>query len=82
MVRTQIYLTDEEKTALQDIANETGVSQSELIRHAIDRFIERQQEKDRKTLFQKARGLWKDREDLPDFRILRNEFDRTNSARS
>lgn len=82
MVRTQIYLTDEEKAALQDIADETGVSQSELIRQAIDRFIERRKEKDRKTLLQKARGLWKDREDLPDFHALRIEFDRMNTDRS
>lgn len=82
MVRTQIYLTDEEKAFLQKIAEETGVSQSELIRQAIDRFIERRQVKDRRTLLQKAKGLWKDRKDLPDFRALRNEFDRIASTRS
>lgn len=81
MVRTQIYLTDEEKSALQDIAGQTGVSQSELIRQAIDHFIERRREKDRNTLLQKARGLWKNRNDLPDFTALRNEFDRIGTDR-
>ncbi len=34
MVKMHINLTDEEKIGLQDIADETGVSQSELIRQA------------------------------------------------
>jgi len=76
MVRTQIYLTERERLALQSIAHETGRKQSELIRQAIDHFIEQHQGQDRRALIEQARGLWKEREDLPDFRTLRDELDR------
>ncbi len=76
MVRTQIYLTEKERSALQEMADETGKTQSELIRSAVDDFIEQQYVRDRSAFLQQARGIWKDREDLPDFRALRREFDR------
>ena len=34
------------------------------------------QETDRLKLLQQARGIWKDRTDLPDFRQIRRELDR------
>lgn len=76
MVRTQIYLTDEEQAALAAIANKTGKSKSDLIRQAIDHYIEQFQERDRKSLLHQAKGLWRHREDLPDFYLLRRELDR------
>ena len=78
MVRTQVYLTDEERAALLVISRETGRKQSELIREAIDRYIEQFQQRDRKTLLRQARGMWKGRKDLPDFTALRSELDRTD----
>ncbi len=41
MFRTQIYLTENEKNALQNISSETGKKQSELIRQAVDSLIEK-----------------------------------------
>lgn len=76
MVRAQIYLTDDERSALRLLANQTGQSQSELIRQAIDTFIEKHQETSRLKALQMAKGMWKDRDDLPDLRELRAEFDR------
>jgi predicted transcriptional regulator len=76
MVRTQIYLTEKERDALRDLARQTGKKQSELIRRAIDDFLDRFQPQDRRAMLEQARGMWKDRDDLPDFRALRREFDR------
>ena len=41
MVRTRIYLTEDQRAALRNIARQTGKKQSELIRRAIDDFIGR-----------------------------------------
>jgi predicted transcriptional regulator len=76
MIRMQIYLTDEERSALQAISFETGKTQSELIRKAVDDFIEQHQARDRIVLLRQARGIWKDRKDIPDLQTLRREFDR------
>jgi predicted transcriptional regulator len=78
MVRIQIYLTEAERDALRDLARQTGKKQSELIRRAIDDFLDRHKPKDRRAMLQQARGMWKDRDDLPDFDALRKELDRCN----
>ena len=39
MVRTQIYLSTEDRQGLQSLARQLGRSQSDLIREAIDGFL-------------------------------------------
>ena len=80
MQRTQIYLTDKEMTAVRSIARRLGKTQSEVIRTALDRFIDRENTSSRIGLLRSGRGLWKDRQDLPDFGTLRQELDRTAGA--
>lgn len=81
MVRTQIYLTEEEQEALRVLARSTGRSQSELIREAIDSMLERMEEVDSGALMRQARGMWSGREDLPKLEELRGELDRVPETR-
>lgn len=76
MVRTQIYLTEEEKSQLETIALTRGVKQSELIREAVDELIEKYTPSQRLTQIKQARGLWKNRNDLPALRDLRAGWSR------
>lgn len=79
MVRTQIYLTIREKQALEALSRQTGKSQSELIREAIDAMIDDPSLNDRRALLTAGRGVWADRTDLPDFGALRRELDRADT---
>lgn len=76
MVRTQIYLTEQERDGLGTVARSTGRRQSELIREAVDRFLDVTQGTRRAAILKEAAGLWRDRDDLPDFGAARRSWDR------
>ena len=76
MQRTQIYLTEEGRKALKIIADPLGRSQSAIIRAAVDDYIKRYEYGNRLELLRRGRGLWADRNDLPDFQAVRDELDR------
>ena len=78
MIRSQIYLTENERNSLKLICEETGRTQSDLIREAIDSLISKINKKNNNKKRQKAFGLWKDRSDYPNVEELRNEFDRNS----
>ena len=77
MIRTQIYLTEQQRNELATIAKSFGKKQSELIREAIDRLIDQTGKNRRELVLREAAGIWKDRTDLPDFKSIRAEWDRT-----
>ena len=76
MIRTQIYLTERQRDELAAIAKIAGKKQSELIREAIDRLVDQAGHSRRETILREAAGIWKDRADLPDFKVTRAEWDR------
>ncbi len=76
MIRTQIYLTDQQRTELAVISKNSGKKQSEIIREAIDRLIDQTGQSRKKMALREAAGIWKNRDDLPDFRAMRSEWDR------
>lgn len=82
MVRTQIYLTQSQQDALRHRSRQTGHSQSELIREAIDRFLAGAETLDYRASITSGAGLWRDRTDLPDFRAIRDEADGRYTARA
>lgn len=64
--RTQVYLTRSELSALERLRKETGVTQSELVRRAIDRVYlgrERLTREERLRIVRAAAGAWVGREE-------------------
>lgn len=53
-----------------------GKKQSEIMGEAIDRFIDQTGQEQRKAALREASGIWKYRNDLPDFRAIRSEWER------
>jgi predicted DNA-binding protein len=77
MVRTQIYLTEEERAGLGALVEATGKKQSELIREAIDRLLDTTSDRYRASALDRAAGMWRNRSDLPDFKATRQSWDRS-----
>lgn len=77
MVRTQIYLTEQERSGLIALAEASGKKQSELIREAVDRLIAQFDKTRRQAALDNAAGMWKNRKDLPDFMAARQSWDRS-----
>jgi hypothetical protein len=71
-----LHLTAQEQTTLETMAQHTGKTPDELIHDAVKQLIAQFQSEDRLRLLQQARGMWKDRTDLPSVADLRREWDR------
>ena len=76
MIAAQLKLTEPETEALREMSFRTGKTEEQLIREAIHALLDNPENIDRLSLLRQARGMWKDRNDLPDLRELRAEFDR------
>ncbi len=76
MLRTQIYLTERQRTEIAAIANQSGRRQSEIIREALDRFIEEKGSRRREAVLREAAGIWRNRPDLTHLAALRRGWDR------
>ncbi len=76
MAALHVHVSDTTRRAIHQIAQSTGKSESDILNEALQLFIERRQEPNRLELLRQARGMWKDRDDLPDAAELRKEWDR------
>lgn len=76
MTSTAVTLEEAEYTALSAIARQTGKTEAEVLQEAVQHYIAQFQHANRKQLLQQARGMWRDRSDLPDPAELRRELDR------
>jgi len=79
MVRTQIYLTAQERDGLAHLTRSTGKKFSELVREAVNRLLDQSGPAKRDAVLTATAGLWKDRNDLPDFTAERAGWDRRHS---
>ena len=75
MSATQVNLSEEELRALKSVSRRLERTEEELVHEAIIRFLEEQKE-DWRSKLRRAHGIWKDRDDLPDLRELREESNR------
>jgi hypothetical protein len=76
MVRTQVYLTKEEKTGLESAALAQGKKQSDLIRKAVDDLLARQGTIIKSEILDEIAGIWATRKDIPDIRKMRTGWRR------
>jgi Arc/MetJ-type ribon-helix-helix transcriptional regulator len=76
MVRTQVYLTEEEKSSLESAAVSHGISQSDLIRQAIDELLAKTGQIDKVSILDEIAGIWSERNDIADIRDLRTGWRR------
>jgi hypothetical protein len=76
MAIAALHLTEQEQTALATIAQRMGKTPDEVVHDAVKQLIAQFQAEDRLSLLRQARGMWKDRTDLPSLTDLRREWDR------
>ncbi len=76
MTENQIVLTDAECQLLHSMARLTGKPENELLHEALDLLKVQVDLENRRCLLQKARGIWRDRNDLPALSELRSEMNR------
>ncbi len=77
MLQTELLsLTESENMTLLAISQATGKTLEQLLHEAVGMIIRQFQQNDRRILLRQARGIWKDRTDLPDPETLRKEWDR------
>ena len=76
MIRTQIYLTSNQREQLAAIATADGKKQSEVIREAVDDFISRHNRDRRQAVLRQAAGIWEGRTELPPLGTLRRTWER------
>jgi predicted transcriptional regulator len=92
MISTKVYLSEETREALRELAEVRGTSQSALIREALESFLEGADTTDAPSSpdedealenLRAARGIWKDRENVhEEFREIRESMDRDVWARA
>ena len=76
MATARITLSEPEYDALKELSKRTGKSEQRLLHDAVAQLLARSNHRDRLALLHQARGIWKNRQDLPDPATLRREWDR------
>ena len=76
MIRTQIDLEENSSKELRLLALRTKKKQSELIREAVNQFLQNVESDNPLSKIKKAKGIWRKRKDLPDFKKMRREWER------
>lgn len=73
---TQITLTETESRIIESLSQQQGVTQQEILHAAIEQFLAQHQTQSRLAALRQARGIWSEREDVPDVAQMRSEWER------
>ncbi|MFA5786791.1 MAG: CopG family transcriptional regulator [Actinomycetota bacterium] len=65
-VRTQIYLEEEQRRQLRRVCAARGTSMAEVVREAVSEFLAHRSGEALPAAWQRAAGLWADRDDIED----------------
>lgn len=76
MPTAQVTLTESEREALEILSQLKGKTTEELVHEAVEQMLEQYRQDKRLAALRQARGIWKDREDLPILEELRSEWNR------
>jgi len=76
MTTAQVILSESESQAIQALSQSRGKTQEEILHEAIEQFLTQHQVESRLAALRQARGIWQERQDLPDFSELRDEWNR------
>ena len=77
MVQTQIAIPENLDLLLASLASDQGKRKEDLIVEAVEAYVHKPRTQEEiLALRRSARGMWKDRTDLPDFDALRKSMDR------
>lgn len=74
MKRTQVYLTDEIVSFIKTFGSTHQLSQSDIIRNALENYMNELKSSDKKKVFKKYAGIWKNND--VDFLKVRKGWDR------
>ncbi len=73
----EVELTEAECKELELLSRLKGRETQELLHEAVQGWLDQHRQEKRLAALRQARGMWKDREDLPALRELRSEWDRS-----
>ena len=76
MVEIAVKLSDQTHEDLDQIARLTGKSEDQLVIEAVDQYLAKLHNGDRISAMRRAKGIWKDRHDLPRLEDLRRVANR------
>ncbi|MEI6236427.1 MAG: CopG family transcriptional regulator [Planctomycetota bacterium] len=78
MAASLVSLSEQEMHSLCELSLQTGKSPDELLHNAIAQYLDQFKVTQRQAALQQARGMWKNRTDLPSVDEMRAEFDRND----
>ena len=82
MSRIQVEINEENREKLDALALRTGKTPDELVNEAVEELVGKSERHENQKFLawreaaERVKGIWADREDLPDFEAIRGSMDR------